>query len=70
MGCISTSGRWVDVDMGVPQGAVLSPVLSNLHLYSFDQFIQSRTKYYVRYADDVLITLDIYLSLIIKLRIS
>ena len=42
MGCISTSGRWVDVDMGVPQGAVLSPVLSNLHLHSFDQFMQSR----------------------------
>lgn len=55
MGCITPSGRWAEPDMGVPQGAVLSPILANIYLHSFDQFVLSRTKAYIRYADDFLI---------------
>lgn len=55
MGCISTSGRWKETEVGVPQGAVLSPILSNLYLHSFDQFMQSRKVAYVRYADDFIV---------------
>lgn len=44
--------KWIETDYGTPQGAILSPVLSNLYLNSFDQFASSRELPYVRYADD------------------
>lgn len=46
--------EWVESDYGTPQGAVLSPILSNLYLHSFDQFAVSQNVPYVRYADDFL----------------
>lgn len=46
--------KWIDSEEGTPQGAVLSPLLSNLYLHSFDQFAVSRNAPYVRYADDFL----------------
>lgn len=48
------SGKWIDSEFGTPQGAVLSPILSNLYLHSFDQYAVSRNVPYVRYADDFL----------------
>lgn len=55
MGKVKHSSRkWVDNTFGTPQGAVLSPVLSNLYLHSFDQFASSNNVPYVRYADDFL----------------
>lgn len=48
------SMEWVETDYGTPQGAVLSPILSNLYLHSFDQFAVSKNVPYVRYADDFL----------------
>lgn len=50
----SRSGEWIANDIGTPQGAILSPLLSNLYLNSFDQFADSREIPYVRYADDFL----------------
>lgn len=47
-------GSWVSNTRGVPQGAILSPLLSNLYLNSFDQFAESRGVPYIRYADDFL----------------
>lgn len=55
MGVVSKSMRWNDSVKGLPQGAVLSPMLANLYLHSFDQYITSRTTSYVRYADDFVI---------------
>lgn len=46
--------EWVETDYGTPQGAVLSPILSNLYLHSFDQFAVSQNVPYIRYADDFL----------------
>lgn len=46
------SGEWVAQNKGVPQGAILSPLLSNLYLTSFDQFAVSTMCPYIRYADD------------------
>ena len=46
--------EWVETGYGTPQGAVLSPILSNLYLHSFDQFAVSKNVPYVRYADDFL----------------
>jgi CRISPR-associated endonuclease Cas1 len=42
----------------VPQGAILSPLLANLYLNSFDKFIVSKSSSYVRYADDFVIFCD------------
>lgn len=46
--------EWVETEYGTPQGAVLSPILSNLYLHSFDQFATSQGVPYIRYADDFL----------------
>ena len=48
------SREWIDTILGSPQGAVLSPLLANLYLHSFDQFAISRRLPYIRYADDFL----------------
>lgn len=55
MGVVTNRLQWNEITKGVPQGAVLSPLLSNYYLHSFDQFVLSRTKMYVRYADDFII---------------
>lgn len=57
MGNVTHKGHWVENSMGVPQGAILSPLLSNFYLHPFDQFILSRTPHYVRYADDFVVFL-------------
>jgi CRISPR-associated endonuclease Cas1/group II intron reverse transcriptase/maturase len=55
MGKVKQGSReWVEADYGTPQGAVLSPILSNLYLHSFDQFAVSQNTPYIRYADDFL----------------
>lgn len=55
MGKVKQDSReWVETDYGTPQGAVLSPILSNLYLHSFDQFAISKNVPYIRYADDFL----------------
>ena len=55
MGSVNRGMKWKDCDKGVPQGAVLSPLLANLYLHQFDQSITSTTEAYVRYADDFII---------------
>ena len=46
--------EWVDKSQGVYQGDVLSPVLSNLYLHSFDQALEAKGIDFVRFADDML----------------
>lgn len=48
------SQQWVASTCGIPQGAVLSPLLANLYLTSFDQSAAGYELPYVRYADDFL----------------
>lgn len=55
MGVVSKKMKWEEVKEGLPQGAVLSPLLANYYLHSFDQFVLSHTKMYVRYADDFIL---------------
>lgn len=52
MGVVNKHNSWSEITKGVPQGAVLSPLLANLYLTSFDQSVLSRTDNYIRYADD------------------
>lgn len=42
-------------DVGSPQGGVISPLLANIYLDSFDQFMKSRGHRITRYADDIVI---------------
>lgn len=52
MGRVQSSGIWTEPIKGIPQGAILSPLLANLYLHSFDQFIVSKGLPYARYGDD------------------
>jgi RNA-directed DNA polymerase len=40
---------------GIPQGAVISPILANIYLHEFDELIAATDLKLVRYADDFLI---------------
>ncbi|MEA5596729.1 CRISPR-associated endonuclease Cas1 [Rivularia sp. UHCC 0363] len=40
---------------GIPQGAVISPILANIYLHEFDEIISATDLKIVRYADDFLI---------------
>lgn len=52
MGRVKQSGTWNEPTKGIPQGAVISPLLANLYLHSFDQFATSKGLPYARYGDD------------------
>lgn len=45
--------KWIDKTKGVYQGDVLSPVLSNIYLHSFDEALEKEGIAFVRYADDM-----------------
>ncbi len=47
--------EWQEVKKGVPQGMLLSPVLSNLYLHELDTFIIRQGYGFVRYADDFIV---------------
>jgi len=55
MGYITGKTKWQQRDKGLPQGAVLSPLLANLYLSPLDQRMKDLGIAYVRYADDFVI---------------
>lgn len=55
MGVVTKKLKWTECWQGVPQGAILSPLLANFYLHAFDQFVVTKVRAYVRYADDFLI---------------
>ncbi len=55
MGKVDAKMRWKDTVRGIPQGAILSPLLSNLYLHPFDKIMVEKTYGFVRYADDFVI---------------
>jgi RNA-directed DNA polymerase len=40
---------------GIPQGAVISPILANIYLHEFDEIITANNLQLVRYADDFIV---------------
>lgn len=50
-----TKNRLVTTEKGVPQGAVISPLLANVYLDEFDKIISASDVKLVRYADDFLV---------------
>jgi group II intron reverse transcriptase/maturase len=45
--------RWINKNRGIYQGNVLSPVLSNIYLHSFDIMLEKEGIDFVRFADDM-----------------
>lgn len=58
MGKVNKNMKWQDVNTGVPQGGVISPIISNFYLHPFDQFALSQPCQYIRYADDFVLICD------------
>ena len=52
---VLTGEGWQASEVGSPQGGVISPLIANVYLDSFDQFMKNRGHRIVRYADDILI---------------
>ncbi|MCX8027986.1 MAG: CRISPR-associated endonuclease Cas1 [Thermodesulfovibrionales bacterium] len=55
MGNVDKDGKWIDRPMGVPQGGILSPLMSNIYLHPFDEYMKKRGHGLVRYSDDFII---------------
>jgi len=49
------NGKYVASDKGIPQGGVISPVLSNIYLNDYDKAMKSKSYDNVRYADNILL---------------
>ncbi|MBI4681963.1 MAG: group II intron reverse transcriptase/maturase [Nitrospirae bacterium] len=52
---VMTEEGWQASTEGSPQGGVISPLVANVYLDAFDQYMKSRKQRIVRYADDTLI---------------
>lgn len=55
MGRVDSTMKWTDSRVGIPQGGIISPLLSNFYLNGFDRFCVSSKYGYVRFADDFVI---------------
>ncbi len=52
IGAVDKRGRYHDMDLGISQGGIISPLLSNIYAHPLDvQMVASKTAY-VRYADN------------------
>ncbi|NLH62294.1 MAG: CRISPR-associated endonuclease Cas1 [Ignavibacteriales bacterium] len=47
--------KYIDTGVGIAQGGVISPLLSNLYLHSFDKMLLEKKIANVRYADNILL---------------
>ena len=52
---VMTDDGWQASEIGSPQGGVISPLIANIYLDEFDQFMKERNHRIVRYADDIVI---------------
>ncbi len=52
---VMIGNQYKETVIGSPQGGVISPLIANVYLDSFDQFMKSRGHRIIRYADDILI---------------
>ena len=43
------------MEKGVKQGSIISPILSNIYLHSFDKAMRAKNYKLIRYADDFII---------------
>ncbi|MCF6147681.1 MAG: CRISPR-associated endonuclease Cas1 [Candidatus Kuenenia sp.] len=55
MGRVGPALDWKDSLKGIPQGAVVSPLLSNIYLHPLDAYMVNMNCGYVRYADNFVV---------------
>lgn len=55
---LEDSGELVEKRRGIYQGSGISPILSNIYMMEFDQWMTERDGFYVRYSDDMLVLGD------------
>lgn len=55
IGSVNYRENYETYNQGIPQGSVLSPLLSNIYLHPFDVFMDDNNYGLVRYADDFII---------------
>jgi len=55
VGFVDTGGRYFDIDAGVGQGSVISPLLSNIYVHPLDEYMLQNGYAYVRYSDNMII---------------
>ena len=58
IGSVGKDLKWIENNKGLPQGAILSPMLANFYLNSFDQSVETRNIAYLRYSDDIVLWTD------------
>jgi RNA-directed DNA polymerase len=54
-GVMETMRGWAPAEQGAPQGAVISPLLANIHLNPLDHQMAAQGKEMIRHADDFVI---------------
>lgn len=52
---LNESGELVEKTLGIYQGSGISPILSNIYMMEFDQWLSEQDVYFVRYSDDMLV---------------
>jgi RNA-directed DNA polymerase len=52
---VMEEGQWSATEGGTPQGGVISPLLANVYLNSFDHFMAKKGYKLIRYADDLVV---------------
>ncbi|MDY6855425.1 MAG: reverse transcriptase domain-containing protein [Thermodesulfobacteriota bacterium] len=54
-GFVNRRGDYLDIDAGVGQGSVISPLLSNIYVHSLDEYMIQKGYAYIRYSDNFII---------------
>lgn len=52
IGAMDQRGRYHDMELGVAQGGIISPLLSNIYAHPLDRHVVAMNPAYVRYADN------------------
>lgn len=55
IGRVTKKGEWIEKDKGIPQGAVISPLLSNIYLHQLDSYMRKNKFCFVRYGDNFIV---------------
>lgn len=55
---LEDSGELVAKRRGIYQGSGISPILSNIYMMDFDQWMSGKDGFYVRYSDDIMLLGD------------
>ncbi|RLC27457.1 MAG: CRISPR-associated endonuclease Cas1 [Deltaproteobacteria bacterium] len=55
IGFVDTKARYFDMDTGIGQGSVISPLLSNIYAHRLDEYMVQNDYAYVRYSDNIIV---------------